>query len=586
MKLDIKSWARKEFLENLVITPHYQPIIDVASGTVFGYEALSRFTLKGENLPPLKAFRMAEDMDLVGELDSLCREKAITEFPKDMGVFLFLNIFPSYLTTEFFGKNRNFKFVVDLGLKPETVVLEITEAEKIKDSALFKRAIGYYKDMGFQVGIDDLGTGYNSLQILLELEGLLDFVKLPRELVNGVSRSKIKHHLLKVLSEVSLNIGAKPVYEGIEQEEDLKTLFYDLGAQLYQGFYFARPMKAEEVKQFRVSNNIRAKFEDDFLDGEVLHVIKASRDDKFGKFLDYLEEIKSRYAMLDIGRSRYFVDLWRLRFSINQVERNLYYYKSLDEVLEKLAELFPELDSIPQFLPETLKINNLLDTLLSSNHDVLLLKSASGVRVVERQRLLDLFYKKLSKELLDKNPLTQLPGNNAIKDKVQELVRMNEVFYICYIDLDNFKSFNDTYGFYAGDQMIKKVGFVLNVFLEKEPLKRFVGHIGGDDFVIILWSYRPDELVREVLQVIKEIQQELLSFYSSEDRERGYFLGKDRDDNLREFPIASVSAVLLKGSEDMIEISKRAALYKKKAKAHRGSALFVEHLNEILTINL
>ena len=75
---------------------------------------------------------------------------------------------------------------------------------------------------------------------------------------------------------------------------------------------------------------------------------------------------------------------------------------------------------------------------------------------------MDLFYKEHSKELLDKNPLTQLPGNAAIREKIEELSKREEYFYVCYLDLDNFKAFNDTYGFYLGDQMIKKVGLFLS----------------------------------------------------------------------------------------------------------------------------
>ena len=154
------------------------------------------------------------------------------------------------------------------------------------------------------------------------------------------------------------------------------------------------------------------------------------------------------------------------------------------------------------------------------------------------------------------------------------------------MDLDNFKAFNDTYGFYLGDQMIKKVGLFLSLFEKENPNKRFVGHIGGDDFIILLLEDGTSRLIEELLELIKNLQKELLAFYSQEDRERGYFVGKDREENLREFPIASISAVLLKGSSNLLDLSKRSAKYKKLVKAQRGSALFVEDLNQILTIAL
>lgn len=83
---------------------------------------------------------------------------------------------------------------------------------------------------------------------------------------------------------------------------------------------------------------------------------------------------------------------------------------------------------------------------------------------------------------------------------------------------------------------------------------------------------------------MKNLQKELMLFYSQEDRERGFFVGKDREDNIKEFPVASISAVLLKGSSDLFDLSKRAAKYKKLVKAQVGSVLFVEDFNQMLTI--
>ncbi|MEW6656237.1 MAG: GGDEF domain-containing protein [Aquificota bacterium] len=584
--LDIKGWLKREFFQSLEITPYYQPIIDLYNSQVVGYEALSRFLLKGESLPPSKVFRMAEEIGVLGELDMICRERSVLIFPKGLNSLLFLNVSPSYLASEYFGKNKTLELVESVGLRPESVVLELSEVERVKDVELLKRAIGHYKSLGFLVGIDDIGTGYNSLQLLLELDGHLDFVKFPRELVNGVSRSKIKYQLLKVLTEVSLQMGIRPIYEGVEQEEDVKTLYYELKAHLFQGFYFAKPMPATEIVNFEPSIDLRLREEEDYIQGEVPLVIKLEPREKFHRLLELLENSQKRYFLLDTGLKRFLIDFWKLKYSLNQKLRDLYYYKDLKTVIERLPHLFMDLDSLPYISPEAFKIKSLLEELLSSKYDFLLIKKGQEVQILEKQHLLDLFYKELSKELLDKNPLTQLPGNRAIGEKIEELSKRGEDFYVCYLDLDNFKAFNDTYGFYLGDQMIKKVGLFLSLFEKEDPNKRFVGHIGGDDFIILLWGEDVSKLVEELLYLIKNLQKELLAFYSQEDRERGYFVGKDREENLREFPIASISAVLLKGSSNLLDLSKRSAKYKKLVKAQRGSALFVEDLNQILTIGL
>lgn len=583
---DIKGWLKREFLQSLEITPHYQPILSLPSSQIVGYEALSRFILKGESISPHKAFHMAEDMGILGDLDIMCRERSVLNFPKELNSLLFLNISPSYLTSEYFGKNKTLELVESAGLRPEFVVLELSEVERVKDVELLKRAIGHYKSLGFLVGIDDIGTGYNSLQLLLELDGHLDFVKFPRELVNGVSRSKIKYQLLKVLTEVSLQMGIRPIYEGVEQEEDVKTLYYDLRACLFQGFYFAKPMLATEIVKFKPQISLRIREEEKYIQGEIPLTIKVEPSEKFHKLLHTLENSQKRYFLLDVGVKKFLIDSWKLKYSLNQKLRDLYYYKDLKTVIEKLPHLFIDLESLPYISPDAFKIKSLLEEILSSKHDFVLIKREQDVQILEKQHLLDLFYKELSKELLDKNPLTQLPGNAAIREKIEELSKREEYFYVCYLDLDNFKAFNDTYGFYLGDQMIKKVGLFLSLFEKENPNKRFVGHIGGDDFIILLLEDGTSRLIEELLELIKNLQKELLAFYSQEDRERGYFVGKDREENLREFPIASISAVLLKGSSNLLDLSKRSAKYKKIVKAQRGSALFVEDLNQILTIAL
>ncbi|MCX8075466.1 MAG: EAL domain-containing protein, partial [Aquificaceae bacterium] len=413
-----KDLIKKDFLNKLNITPHYQPIVDLSEGRPLGFEALSRFTIDGVQSPPPKVFQMAIDFEVVNELDITCREKAISQFPKELNGYLFLNFFPSYLTSDKFGRGVTLQLAQSYGLEPSRIVLELTEAERIKDADVIRKAINHYKSLGFLVGIDDVGTGYNSLKILLELEGLLDFVKLPRELVYGVARSKIKYQLLKVLSEVSLNIGARPIYEGVEQEEDLKTIFHDLDGNYVQGFYFAKPMKAEDLREFRLNSNLRKKLDQDFFEGETLEVLRFEPLERFGKFLESVEGLSLRYFILDIGEERFLVDLWKLKHKFGQRERNLYYYRPVSEVVLKMENMFPRLHEIPQLTKEQLKTKHLFDIVTSPNNNVVLLKNNSSLRLLEKHHIINRFYKKFSKEFLDKNPLTLLPGNNALQEKV------------------------------------------------------------------------------------------------------------------------------------------------------------------------
>lgn len=586
-KIELKDFVKREFLDKVRVEPNYQPIVDLNSRGVYGYEALSRFEMDGTRVNPTKMFSMAHGFGVAVELDLLCRRLAIEKFPKDLGGVLFLNINPSYILSDYFGKGHTLSLALEFGLSTNRIVLELTETEKVPDAKLLRLALQHYKDMGFRVGIDDIGTGFNSLEHLLSLEGLLDFVKIPRELVHGVSRSKVKHSLVKVLTEVSLSIGAKPIYEGLEKEEDLIVLHQDFNAQLVQGFYFSPPKPPEEIKGFKVEVKTHLVPYEDGLLGRELKSFRSNGDEKFGYFLEKVESFSERYIFLHVDGSMYPLDLWRLKSKLNHIRRNLYYYKSMTEVIGIVKEAFMDVKSLPEVSLNKVDIRNLFDLVTFSDWEVFLLRREDGaLKVIERHELIDYIHRKLSKVLLDSNPLTQLPGNRSIEERIKRLGDSNSEFYLCYLDIDNFKAFNDAYGFYAGDQMIKRVAFLLKDFEKKHAGKVFVGHIGGDDFVLIMWGMTQEEIKDLLLGLLRELKESLLEFYSTEDRERGYFVARGRDEEIREFPLADVSMVLVKGSSDPLDISKRSAQLKKKAKSHRGSVLVVENLNEILTISL
>lgn len=248
-KDNIRANVKNEFFQKLEITPYYQPIVDVQRRTVFGFEALSRFKLEDMPTPPNKIFQMASSFGLVGELDLKCRKTAIENFPL-RETKLFVNVSPLYILTEEFGKRMTEKIVTELNFKKQNLVLEITDAGKVQDINIIKKTLEHYKSVGFMVGIDDVGIGYNSLYHLAELENLVDFVKLPTELVNGISKSDIRRKLTSMLLDIVSNIGAKLIFEGVEVEEDLDVLVWDLGATLIQGYIVGKPMEASSVSSY------------------------------------------------------------------------------------------------------------------------------------------------------------------------------------------------------------------------------------------------------------------------------------------------------------------------------------------------
>ena len=174
---------------------------------------------------------------------------------------------------------------------------------------------------------------------------------------------------------------------------------------------------------------------------------------------------------------------------------------------------------------------------------------------------------------LDANPLTRLPGNVSIINELRIRITENELFAVCYVDLDKFKAFNDKYGFEKGDEVIKNTARILiNSAHEKGASQDFIGHIGGDDFVVITTPDKVDDLCKKI---IADFTAMVPGLYNKEDLEKGYIIGKDRQKKTRKIPLLSISIGVVTNEKIKInhvgEISELGAELKEYAKSLPGS---------------
>ncbi len=149
----------------------------------------------------------------------------------------------------------------------------------------------------------------------------------------------------------------------------------------------------------------------------------------------------------------------------------------------------------------------------------------------------------LEKMRLDANPLTHLPGNMAIDHEISRRLEADEPFAHVYFDIDNFKSFNDRYGYQEGDKAIALVRDIIKQTLSHIGSNdHLLGHIGGDDFVVLIAREQVEELARQVILAFDE-QAPLL--YNIDDRDVGFILGKDRQDNEIRYPLMTLSVAIV-----------------------------------------
>jgi diguanylate cyclase (GGDEF)-like protein len=183
-----------------------------------------------------------------------------------------------------------------------------------------------------------------------------------------------------------------------------------------------------------------------------------------------------------------------------------------------------------------------------------------------------------SARFIEINPLTRLPGNIAILKQIQSRLDSNEVFAVAWADLDDFKPYNDKYGFARGDEVLKMVGrLVLNPVKEEQPCASFVGHIGGDDFVFIV-DYEMATRVSE--KIISNFDGIISIFYDEEDKLKGYIESIDRSGTRRVFPVMSMSIGVAHNRfipfSLSVEITEIATEMKRYAKETAGSCFKVD----------
>jgi len=173
----------------------------------------------------------------------------------------------------------------------------------------------------------------------------------------------------------------------------------------------------------------------------------------------------------------------------------------------------------------------------------------------------------------DMSPITELPGNKAIEQELDERLESGNEFALCYVDLDDFKAYNDYYGFHAGSEVIRMTGRLLSEAVKaKGGQDDFLGHVGGDDFIILTSMENAEPISKEI---ISRFDERIPSYYQQEDLEKRYIVSVDRRGYVMKFPVMTVSISIVHNEYGKIvdagHIGRIAAELKKYAKDLEGS---------------
>jgi len=475
----------EELLENKNLRIQYQPVVSLSSGEILGWEALARGPKDSHFSRPDIIFSFAEEVGLLFPTEKVCREKAIGDInglgPEQK---LFLNVHPRTMNDPKFVRGETLQLLQKYGLAPRNIVFEITERHSIKDYHFLKRVVEHYRGQGYRIAIDDVGAGFSGLQSIAEIRP--DFIKIDMSLVRDIDRNPGRQAVVEALISLAGKINSRVIAEGVETENELNVLLLQ-GAHYAQGYFLARPGFPEPVVTRAMAAYIRRQRIGDrtgrrrnlSIGDLTVPALVAGEETPVWKVKELLDAAKQPNSSLLVVRGPETVGLV-MRHNLHRILSSqygvpLYYRRPVTAVVDRAPLVLDARISLEQ--AAELAVNRAQDKLYDDL--VVVGENRALVGVVPVQRLLDTVTRMQIELAKGANPLTGLPGNVAIEEELSRRARHGQVNSVIYADLDEFKAYNDTYGFEHGDQMIMLLSKVLLHSTKKYGAEEdFAGHIG------------------------------------------------------------------------------------------------------------
>jgi diguanylate cyclase (GGDEF)-like protein len=562
------------------LTSWFQPIVNLKTAEILGYEALVRGPSNSPLHAPEMLFAVAEECGRLEELENACLSSHLKSFiDLQLKGSVFLNVSPQSLASPRRSPELTKRFLAKMGLSPDRVVIELTEHRPVDNSQELCAAVVTYRKMGFGVAIDDLGAGYNGLKLWSEVRP--DYVKVDRHFIQGIDDDYGKRELLISLLEMARGLGCWVIAEGIETAEEYRVV-KEVGAPIGQGYFFARPSPMP-VRNLPAGMLIPA---DGNCHGSSYGRARSTKVASLVKLAPTISPMASVQAtgdlMAECGNLR-SLPVVKDGVPVGIVHRH--------ELLQLLASRFGRdlhgrapisqfMDSRPLIVEKDMPVEKLshLITDEAELHAVQDFLVTDQGRYLGVGTLIDLLREVTELQIRHAryaNPLTMLPGNVPINEHIDFLLQNGENFVTCYFDLDQFKPFNDHYGYGRGDMVLRLLARILVNQADCE--QDFVGHIGGDDFIVIFQNPNWEGLCRTILA---QFDSEAPTLYDPIERAAGGIRSTDRKGQPQFFPLVSLSVGAVRSSHGYYRSSHDIAIAASEAKCQAkkltGSQLFVE----------
>lgn len=535
-----------DILVRKTLHPQFQPIAKFADASLLGYEALMRGP-KGSSLQaPMALFEAARGIGAGIELELTCCAVAVREFNRQgLPGRLFLKL--SYAALMALVRQGEIGLQALLGGGEEGavqhIVVEVAEQGQTIACKDLHFAASCLRQVGVDIALDAFGGSGSNLQLWAEIAP--EVVKIDRYFVQDIDKQPARFAMVSAMQQLAKSMGCEIVAAGIEREAELAVL-RDLGIGYGQGYLVGYPESRPAHRlQESVSHLLRStkiavypKSEAPRSESTARQLLIPAPVVAAGMSNDRLEEFFKEHpelhavAVVDDGcpigliNRRSFLDRYAQR-----------YHKELFG--RRGCALF--MNDKPLLVEHDSSLEAMTDILCGDDQRYL----TDGYIIVEGGRYLGLG---TGEELVHvvtelrieaarhANPLTFLPGNIPISEHIARLLASGTAFTACYFDLNNFKPYNDLYGYWRGDEMIRLAANVIT--RNADPLRDFVGHVGGDDFVALFQS---DDCLLRCQRIVDSFNSEARQLFDAEELAKDGIHSDDRRGNPTFFPLTTIS---------------------------------------------
>ena len=557
----------------------YQPKMAINGTDITGMEALVRWQRPGHGVvPPDRFIPVAEDNGLIIRLGTwvlreACRQNRAWQAAGLPQLTVAVNLSARQLRDNAFVP-LVVQILAETGLDPHYLELELTESALMGDANDTVCKLLRLKELGISISVDDFGTGYSSLSYLKHLP--IDTIKVDRSFVRDIVNDPDDAAIVDAIVAMAHSLKLNVVAEGVETREQLEFL-QQRRCQQAQGYYFARPLDPRQFEAFvahgLLAGDVSVSTADatcgtlnpetrctspavarsscdnrppdpagkaECIGAIAIRVLPAHPGDNLAAVLKRFQNDPGLLVLpvVDDGQAVGIINratfLEEHVIGMNGFAFHINHSRKMRDLMTAIRLGF-EADTSIRDAAQAIQLQD-MDVRVDN---ICVTRAGTYYGVVDVNRFISAITDINLTLAKGANPLTGLPGNESIQREINRRLQADEGFDIAYIDIDNFKPFNDHYGFQRGDVVIKTIAEIISgVACSSAEFSCFCGHIGGDDFIIISGAHHAEYLSATLITALEE---HLPLFHGETDFSAGRYSAINRKGERETFGLISIS---------------------------------------------